>query len=239
MSGGFKELDFRRTPLGELSLRCRTEPKLGVEVIEVKLGQEFLMSSLFTDGEIALTRLALEVCSVEPLDVLVGGLGLGYTAYAALSDERVSSVSVVEAIEAVIDWHREGLLPLGTALSANARCRFINGDFFKLLDAPDGFDPDSPGRTFNAILVDIDHAPDNLLHPSHSRLYSEEGLAQLATHLKPKGVFALWSNEPPDPEFLTSLRTSFDSSVHVIEFYNPLQDSTASNTVYLASKRDP
>ena len=52
----FEELDYRNTPFGELSLRRPTQISLGVEVFEVRLGDEFLMSSLFTDGEIALAR---------------------------------------------------------------------------------------------------------------------------------------------------------------------------------------
>ena len=59
MSIDFEELAYRRTPLGDLSLRRRTELTLGVEVYEVKLGDEFLMSSLFTAGEIALAELGL------------------------------------------------------------------------------------------------------------------------------------------------------------------------------------
>ena len=52
MSERFKELDRRRTPIGEISLRRRLEPSLLVDVYEVKLGDEFLMSSLFTAAEI-------------------------------------------------------------------------------------------------------------------------------------------------------------------------------------------
>lgn len=55
----FEELDWQETPMGELTLRRRVEPTLGVEVYEVKLGEEFLMSSLFTAGEAALADLGL------------------------------------------------------------------------------------------------------------------------------------------------------------------------------------
>ena len=61
--------------------------------------------------------------------------------------------------------------------------------------------PNAPGRRFDAVLVDIDHSPENLLHPRHAALYPPEGLARLAAHLNPGGVFALWSNDPPDDAF--------------------------------------
>lgn len=86
MSARFEEIDWRPTPMGDISLRRRRDPGSGEDVYEVKLGDEFLMSSLFTAGEIALTRLGLAELPGAELDVAVGGLGLGYTAQAALDD---------------------------------------------------------------------------------------------------------------------------------------------------------
>src|ERR1700712_2813409 len=112
MSARFEELDWQQTPMGDLTLRRRTEPTLGVEVFEVKLGEEFLMSSLFTVAEEELATLGLAVTRGEHLAVLVGGLGLGYTAVTALRDPRVASVTVIDALAAVIDWHERELLPV-------------------------------------------------------------------------------------------------------------------------------
>ena len=64
MSRLFEELDYRATPIGELSLRRRRELSLDVEVYEIKLGDEFLMSSLFTASEIALARLGLSLIHI-------------------------------------------------------------------------------------------------------------------------------------------------------------------------------
>src|SRR6202051_2711439 len=113
MSLNFEELDYRLTPIGGLILRRRRELSLGVDIFEIKLGDEFLMSSLFTASEIALARLGLAELSEPNLDVVVGGLGLGYTAQAVLQNEAVKYVLVVEAMDAVINWHETGLLPLG------------------------------------------------------------------------------------------------------------------------------
>lgn len=86
MSARFQELDWQPTPMGEISLRRRRDPSSGEDVYEVKLGDEYLMSSLFTEGEVELTRLGLAELAEGPLDVVVGGLGLGYTARTALDD---------------------------------------------------------------------------------------------------------------------------------------------------------
>lgn len=232
----FEELDYRQTPWGEISLRRRTDPQLGNDLYEVKLGDEFLMSSRFTEGEIALARLGLAPLREEALDVVVGGLGLGYTAQAVLDEPRVCSMLVVDALAPVIDWHRRGLVPLGKSLSADSRCEFINGDFFALVETP-SMDSRDPYRRFHAILVDIDHSPRHVLNESHRRLYSEAGLTRLAQHLHPGGVFALWSNDPPDEAFLATLARVFPGAeARVVTFHNPLQDRAASNTVYVAMR---
>ncbi|MEC8847183.1 MAG: spermidine synthase, partial [Pseudomonadota bacterium] len=84
MSPLFEELDYQETPLGPLSLRRRRQLQLDVDVVEVILGEEHLMSDLFTASEEALARLALAEVTARAPRVLVGGLGLGYTAAAAL-----------------------------------------------------------------------------------------------------------------------------------------------------------
>jgi spermidine synthase len=237
MSVYFEELDFRPTAMGVLSLRRRRQLSTGVDVYEIKLGDEFLMSSLFTVAEIALARLGLAALQRQNLDVVVGGLGLGYTAQAVLEEQRVRSLIVVDALAEVIEWHERGLLPLGEKLTADIRCRLLHGDFFALSASADGFDPQTPRRRFDAVLVDIDHSPDNLLHRSHAALYQPDGLQRLAEHLHPGGVFALWSNDPPDDAFTAVLARVFATSqAHVVTFDNPLQGRDARNTVYIGIK---
>ena len=115
MSALFEELGYQATPIGALSLRRRRDLRLGVDVFEIKLGEDYLMSSQFTASEIALARLGLAELSRRNLDVVVGGLGLGYTAAAVLEHPQVGSLLVIDALAAVIDWHRKGLVPLGAA----------------------------------------------------------------------------------------------------------------------------
>ncbi|MFG2140907.1 spermidine synthase [Streptomyces sp. NPDC048650] len=273
MSARFEEIDWRQTPMGEISLRRRRDPVSQEDVYEVKLGDEYLMSSLFTAGEVELTRLGLAELPDGPLDVAVGGLGLGYTARTALDDPRVRSLIVVDALAEVIDWHRRGLVPLGAGLSSDPRCRLVRGDFFAMVagsaaaggpvpadgvdgverDAPvsagstvggtgavpRGLDPETPDRRFHAILLDVDHSPRHVLHPGHASLYRPAGLTALAELLHPGGVFALWSNDPPDEEFGSVLAGVFaETAAHVVDFDNPLQGGTAANTVYVARRHN-
>lgn len=238
MSLYFEELDYRPTPIGALSLRRRRELSLGVDVFEIKLGDEFLMSSLFTASEIALAQLGLAELSGTGFDVVIGGLGLGYTAQAVLEFEVVKSLIVVEALDAVIDWHENGLLPLGPQLTNDPRCRFVPGDFFALAASKEGFDPDGPSRRFDAILVDIDHSPEFLLDPRNAAFYQLEGLNRLTAHLNPGGVFGLWSNERPDDAFTARLADVFaQARAEPVTFHNSLQNREFTQTVYLAQTR--
>jgi spermidine synthase len=131
----------------------------------------------------------------------------------------------------------EGLVPLGPELTADRRCRFVQGDFFALAASETGFDPDAPGRLFDAVLVDIDHSPDFLLNPQNVNFYQPEGLRRLAAHLRPGGVFGLWSNDGPDDAFTARLGRVFaQARAEKVTFHNPLQDMPFTQTVYLATK---
>jgi len=236
MSVLFEELDYCPTPIGALTLRRRRDLERDVDVFEIKLGDESLMSSLFTASEIALGRLGLAALGDEgPLDVVVGGLGLGYTANAVLESASVRALIVVDALEPVIEWHEKGLLPLGRTLADDPRCRLLHGDFFALAASEAGFDADAPGRAFDAVLVDIDHSPEALLDAGSSSFYQAGGLHRLAKHLRPGGVFGLWSNDRPDEAFTARLASVFaDARAEPVTFHNPLQDKPFTQTVYLA-----
>jgi spermidine synthase len=221
--------------MGAISLRRRLEPSLNVDVYEVKLGDEFLMSSLFTAAEIELARLGLADVDGDDLDVVVGGLGLGYTAYTVLDDSRVRSLTVVEALAEVIRWHTLDLLPDTAGLASDPRVRLVHGDFFAMAATDQGIDPGTPTRRFHAVLLDIDHTPRHVLHPSHVAFYTADGLRRLTRLLHPGGVFAMWSDDPPDRGFQVELATAFaESAAHVVTFLNPITGGTSANTVYVA-----
>ena len=234
MSRMFEELDYAPTPIGALSLRRRHDLRLGQDVTEIMLGRDYLMTSAFTASEVALGRLGVAACRGGALEVVVGGLGLGYTAEAALDTGAVARLDVVEFLAPVIEWHARGLLPMGTRLADDPRCRLVEGDFFAMA-AGDGFDPDAPGHRYDAILADIDHAPDHLLDPRSDSFYHPDGLRALVRFLKPGGVFGLWSNEGTDAAFLDRLATAFDAAwAEPVSFDNPLTGRPFTQTVYLA-----
>lgn len=240
MSALFEALGDAETPSGTIRLWRRRDLALDLDVYEVKLGDEYLMTSLFPDTEIALSKVGLAALPGDGLfEVVVGGLGLGFTAHAALEDDRVGSLIVVEYIEAVIDWHREALVPGAAELLADGRARLVQGDFFELAASDDGFDPQRPGRTFDAILVDIDHTPEHHLDDTHGAFYSVAGLRRMARHLRPGGVFALWSDGMPIDTFTEMLTEVFEGAeARIVRFDNVVTGGESLATIYVGTRVD-
>lgn len=237
MSVMFEEIAYRETAIGELVLRRRRLHRDGEDIWEIKLNDGYLMSSQFVDGEIALTTLALAMLKGDGLDVVVGGLGLGYTAKAALEDNRVSRLAVVELIPEVVEWHREKLLPLGEAITGDPRCQLVQGDFFALAQAAGGFDTSQPDRLFDAILVDIDHSTTHLIDPGSASFYKGSAITAVTAQLRPGGIFALWSSDAEDLAFVEAMEESLiEVRTERVEFYNPYRDQPAFNIIYLGRR---
>jgi spermidine synthase len=166
------------------------------------------------------------------LRVLVGGLGLGYTARAALADPRVTSVEVVDALAPVIEWHEAGLVPLGESLGQEPRCHLKPGDFFGWFDTPR-----SEADRYDVVLLDIDHSPRALLHPEHARFYAVDGLRRMRDGIAGGGVFAMWSDEGPDPDFIAVLEAVFvNIRAEVVAFDNPLTGGASTCTIYICDR---
>ena len=84
----FQELDYSKSPFGNLGL-CRThELRLKSDIYEIKLGDDFLMTSLFHKSEEALPDLSLQKFKSDRLNVVIGGLCLGYTVATALKIQK-------------------------------------------------------------------------------------------------------------------------------------------------------
>ena len=220
MSARFEELGWQQTPMGVISLRRRFDPTVRADVFEVKLDDEHLMSSLFTVAEKELARLALARTPGEDLDVVVGGLGLGYTAQEALRDSRVRTLTVIEYSDAVIDWQQRDLLPDTVGLAADDRVTIVCADFFAAATGVRGFD-----------------SPTHLLHNPHADFYTHGGLQAASSHLAPGGTFAMWSDDPPDEEFTALLGTVFtDVAATDVWFDNPLTRGQSAATIYLGTR---
>lgn len=225
-------LAYEDSPLGPLCLRRRellSAP--GTVVTEVTLNHAFLMSSYNTASERALADVALEMHAGAGLRVLVGGLGLGYTAHAALASARVATVQVVEFLPQVIGWMEQGLVPLAAALKADPRFATVAGDVYARLAA-------APAEAFDLILIDVDHAPDDQLSGANDAFYTREGLERASRHLAPGGVLGVWSYAESSP-FARALGEVFpEVRIEPVTFFNGLIDEETTDWLFFARSPD-
>ncbi len=221
-------LEYVDTPLGILCLRRRellSQP--GKIITEVTLDHEFLMSSYHTASEDALARLGIQWHGGENLSVLVGGLGLGYTAQAALDCSQTDKVDVIELLPEVISWLSRDLVPLSEKLVNEPRFSVTQKDLFQYLQNP-------AEKLYDVILIDIDHSPHENLDSNNLPFYTRDGLSQVRTHLEEKGVLAVWSSAPND-SFVSALGNEFSEvRVQEIHWHNDLIDKDLSDYVFLA-----
>ena len=155
--------------------------------VELRVNGVFVMDSDHTTTERELARVGLGQ-SPSPAAVLVGGLGLGFTAATCLEDRRVERLTVVEIEQPVVDWVACGLVPQNPHLSADPRLEIVVAD---LVDHVRGTD-----ATYDVALLDIDNGPGYLVHEANERAYTDAFLRRLRSRLNPQGVAVIWSATP-------------------------------------------
>lgn len=124
--------------------------------------------------------------------VLVGGLGVGYTARAALELSNVERVVVLELQPRVVDWARGVFAEANAGVVDDPRVEVVVGDLAAYLESP----PD--GDRFDLVLLDVDNSPERFLVASNEVLYQADGLGQLVSMLRPGGAAVCWSLAPVD-----------------------------------------
>lgn len=183
---------------GEIVLRRRTTDG-GADVLELRVNGVFVMDTLETSSEIELAAVALDLVA-DPRDVVVGGLGLGFTLQRVLADTRVEKVTVVEVEESLIEWVRDGTVPHGPVLLADQRVRIVNADIAMAIA--------EARHRHDLVLLDVDNGPGYLVHDDNASLYSPEMLRRCKEMLNPGGALVIWAASQA-PELLGALRAVF------------------------------
>ena len=137
--------------------------------------------------------------------VLVGGLGMGYTARAALDAlPPKAEVVVAEIHHRVVTWNRGWLGHLADQPLDDPRTTLHEGDVFDSL---------TPGA-FDAALLDVDDGPTSTTLRHNRRLYGDHGLDHIQRALRPGGILGVWA-VADDPGFVARLnRRGFAARAH-------------------------
>ncbi|MEV5056405.1 hypothetical protein MRBLRC7O_002801 [Agrobacterium radiobacter] len=178
---------------GELRLKQR-----GSE-FSIMLGSTELMNSRLSGSEEALATLCCErIAGRNNASILIGGLGMGFTLRAALSElPDDARVTVAELVPAVVDWARGPMSDLHEGKLDDPRVAISIGDVGSLIR--------SQKTAYDAILLDVDNGPDGLTRASNDSLYDRSGLLAARNALRANGVLAVWSSAP-DSAFTRRLR---------------------------------
>lgn len=188
-------LDRRVGPYGEVVLRRHGG------LLQIIANGCFLMDTSDGRSERLLVDAAYDALDGRPApDVLIGGLGVGFSLAHATADRRWGRITVVEREPAVIDWHRHGpLTELSAGALADARTEIVEADLLTYVN--------ETSDTFDALCLDIDNGPAWTVTEDNDGLYAPAGLTSCARVLRPGGVLAVWSAEP-SPEFEGTLRNA-------------------------------
>jgi len=179
-------LDTAKIPGDGSELRLK---KRGAE-FSIMLGTNELMNSRLSGSEEALARLScLRIQGRQSPQILIGGLGMGFTLRAALAElGSDAQVTVAELLPAVVAWARGPMAEVFGDSLTDPRVRIFEGDVGRLIRS---------GRSaYDAILLDVDNGPEGLTRKDNDSLYDLPGLSSARTALKPGGVLAVWSSAP-------------------------------------------
>lgn len=218
------EIARAETERGEIVLRSHHHPE-STTVTELRVNGVFVMNTQETSSERALAQIALAQVP-DPRNVLIGGLGLGFTLQQVLADTRVERAVVVEIEGPLIGWMRDGTIPHGPALLADRRVRLINLDIALAVD-------EAAQASYDLVLLDVDNGPGQLVHETNRALYQPEFLAKIRRILAPDGALAIWS-AAESTELSASLAQVFSQS-SALDCKVDLQGRTERYWLHLAS----
>jgi spermidine synthase len=185
---------------GEVVLRRRSEER-AADTLELRVNGIFVMDTRETTSEVALADAALALVE-DPRDVVVAGLGLGFTVQRVLADHRVEQVKVVEIEEALVGWMRDGTVPHGPAVLADRRVHVVNADILTAVA--------EATSTYDLVLLDVDNGPGFLVYDANAEVYERGFLTSIKRILNPGGALVIWSSSPA-PKLAATMEAVFGS----------------------------
>ncbi|MEA2918810.1 MAG: hypothetical protein QOJ15_10891 [Bradyrhizobium sp.] len=218
------QIDTASVPGADVALRLMQR---GAE-FSMMLGPSELMNSRLSGSEEALATLACKrIEAVKRPQLLIGGLGMGFTLRAALAVLGAEArIVVAELVPAVIAWARGPMAGLFGDSLDDPRASIRSADVVEVIQ--------SQPSAFDAILLDVDNGPEALIRKANDALYNPKGLKAIRRALRPGGVLAVWSSGP-NGSFSRRLRDAgFD--VNEVGVRATTKRSGAHHVIWFATK---
>lgn len=196
-------LDRQSTERGEIQLQRR-----GKNTYEIIYNGTFLMASYNHYSEKILAKTAIEslLPTVDGYQILVGGLGMGFTLQEVLTCPSVSHTFVVEIEKTIIEWNRRYFRGLNGGVIEDPRTVLIHSDLFDFLHQTQ--------ERFDAVLIDVDNGPNWPVLDINRRIYSERTLRKIREILTPHGILATWSAQE-DRDYWKKLSKLFPRTTEI------------------------
>ena len=197
----------------------------------IRIGTEELMNSRLSGSEEALATLAAaDLAQVSAPNVLIGGLGMGFTLRAGLEAFGAKArITVCELVPAVVAWAKGPMADLFGASLTDPRVRVVEADVADLIRAK--------RSAWDAILLDVDNGPEGMTQAGNDQLYARGGLAAARDALRPGGVLAVWSATPDDAFTQRLKKAGF--SVRAERVRASRTGRGATHTIWLAARPGP
>jgi len=201
--------------------------KRGTE-FSIRTPETELMNSRVHGSEDALAELTCSRLKKQTgVNMLIGGLGMGYTLAAALGQtDPDASITVSELIPAVVQWNRDGLGHLAHNPLNDSRVSVQTRDVADIIR--------EKKSAWDAILLDVDNGPAGLTSKANDRLYSESGLKAAFHALCSNGIMAVWSSAIDEAFTRRLKKCGFKTEVKTVRARKSGKGSR--HTIWLASK---
>jgi spermidine synthase len=225
----YNEVARAESPRGEVVLRERRDPDAGPSspvVLELRVNGVFVMDTFETSSEKGLANAALKQVEA-PRNVVIGGLGLGFTMHEVLADKRVEKLVVVEIEDAIVQWMRDGTVPHGPAYLADERVTVMTADIRVAM-------AEASPAAYDLVLLDVDNGPGFLVYDDNEAVYQREFLEQVEQCLRPGGALVIWS-AAESPMLQAELEKVFGKAV-AVPFDVTLQSRDEHYWIYLARR---
>ncbi len=226
----YTEVARAESPRGEIVLRERHDPEAGSNapsVLELRVNGVFVMDTFETSSEKGLATAALRQVE-EPRDVVIGGLGLGFTMHEVLADKRVERLVVVEVEDALVRWMRDGTIPHGPTYLADERLTVIAADIRMVM-------AEATPAAYDLVLLDVDNGPGFLVYDENEAIYQADFLRQVQAALRPGGAVVIWS-AAESPRLQAEMEQVFGNAV-AVPFEVTLQSREEQYWTYLSRNR--
>jgi spermidine synthase len=199
----------------------------GDEYIILADGQSLMSSRMHGSEEALATFACRRARTLEQPNVLIGGLGMGFTLRATLDLlPPGGKVVVAELVPAVVEWNRGPLGPLAGQPLKDTRVRVEVGDVAVTIR--------SHPSHFDAVLLDVDNGPTAFTASNNAGLYEDRGIVAAFEALKTDGVLAVWSARE-DRKFAQRLRHG-RFAVEVERIRGRLKKGGPHHTIFLGKK---